>query len=102
MILSHFVEIMLYICYNNVILMREGVCYMEFGKKIKEIRMNGFLNQEEFADKLGVSFATVNRWENGKTLPNIKAMKKLDEYCKTENIECDIRDYLCIDSQEKR
>jgi len=90
--MSHFVEIMLWICYNNVILMREGVYHMEFAKKIKEIRLNKFLNQEEFANKLGVSFATVNRWETGKTIPNIKAMKKIDEYCKNENIDCDIRE----------
>jgi len=67
----------------------DGIC-----KKIKEIRLNSFLNQEEFANKLGVSFATVNRWETGKTLPNIKAMKKIDEYCKAEKIECNIRDYI--------
>ena len=92
--MSHFVEIMTGICYNNVILMREGVKYMVFAKKIKEIRLNSFLNQEEFANKLGVSFATVNRWETGKTLPNIKAMKKIDEYCKAEKIDCYIRDYM--------
>ncbi len=64
---------------------------MELSKKIKEIRMFNFLSQEEFAQKLGVSYATVNRWETGKTAPNIKAMKKLDEYCKQEGIDCDIR-----------
>lgn len=74
---------------------------MELSKKIKEIRMFNFLSQEEFAQKLGVSYATVNRWETGKTIPNIKAMKKLDEYCKQEGIDCDIRRLSLNEDVEK-
>ena len=70
---------------------------MELSGKIKEIRMRSFLSQEEFAEKLGVSFATVNRWETGRTMPNLKAMKKLYEYCEKEKLECDIRDWMCIE-----
>ena len=40
---------------------------MEFAKKINEIQMYIFLSQEVFAQKLGVSYATVNRWETGRT-----------------------------------
>jgi len=36
---------------------------------IKELREHLHLTQEIFASILGVSFATVNRWENGKTTP---------------------------------
>src|SRR5262245_8652540 len=36
---------------------------------IKELRERLALTQEIFARILGVSFATVNRWENGKTVP---------------------------------
>lgn len=67
---------------------------MDIANVIKKIRLHNFLSQEEFAMKLGVSFATVNRWENGKAIPNIKAMKKIDEYCKKEDIECDVRQYI--------
>ena len=42
---------------------------MDLAKKIKEIRLHNFLSQEEFAKRLGVSYATVNRWETGKTVP---------------------------------
>lgn len=66
---------------------------MDLAKKIKEIRLHNFLSQEEFAKRLGVSYATVNRWETGKTVPNIKALKKLDDYCKTENIDCDVHEF---------
>lgn len=66
---------------------------MVLPQKIKEIRLRNFLSQEEFAKRLGVSYATVNRWETGKTVPNIKALKKLDDYCKTENIDCDVHEF---------
>lgn len=36
---------------------------------IKEARIKLGLTQEEFADRLGVTFASVNRWENGKAKP---------------------------------
>jgi transcriptional regulator with XRE-family HTH domain len=38
-------------------------------KAIKALRERLHLTQEAFARILGVSFATVNRWENGKTAP---------------------------------
>ena len=37
--------------------------------KLLKIRQNLLISQEELADKLGVSFATVNRWENGHSSP---------------------------------
>jgi len=36
---------------------------------VRELREHLSLTQEVFARVLGVSFATVNRWENGKTVP---------------------------------
>ncbi|HJY83805.1 MAG TPA: helix-turn-helix domain-containing protein [Candidatus Binatia bacterium] len=38
-------------------------------KAVRELREHLQLTQEVFASILGVSFATVNRWENGKTTP---------------------------------
>lgn len=35
------------------------------------------LTQKEFADYLGVSFETVNRWENGRNIPTMKIRRKL-------------------------
>lgn len=54
---------------------------MSFGSEIKKARLSSFLNQAEFAKTIGVSFATVNRWETGKAQPNIKAMKALKLFC---------------------
>ena len=53
---------------------------------IKKIRHSVGLSQQELADKLGVTFASINRWENGKTLPNNLAQMKLYEFCKENSI----------------
>lgn len=63
---------------------------MNFSEKIKNIRQQQFLSQEAFAKELGVSFATVNRWESGKTRPTYKTMKLIDGYCRCNNIDFDI------------
>ena len=47
---------------------------MKFSEEIKEVRKACLLSQEEFAKELGVSFATVNKWEMGKTQPTYKAL----------------------------
>ena len=54
---------------------------MPFSSEIKNFRLSCLMNQTEFGNALGVSFTTVNRWENGKARPNIKAMKALKQYC---------------------
>lgn len=51
-------------------------------KLIKSIREYLGLSQTEFADKIGVTFATVNRWENGRAIPTKLAQTTLYEYCK--------------------
>lgn len=63
---------------------------MSFAEDIKRIRLKAILTQEDFAKELGVSFATVNRWETGKAKPTIKAMKLIDQYCKKNNIDFDV------------
>lgn len=40
---------------------------------VRELRSRLNLSQEELAARLGVSFATVNRWENDRILPGGKA-----------------------------
>ena len=50
---------------------------MDWAIKIKAYRERELITQEELAAKLGVSFATVNRWERGHHEPTIKAKRKL-------------------------
>ncbi len=63
---------------------------MSFSKDIKNIRQKSLMSQEAFAQALGVSFTTVNRWESGKSKPSYKTMKIIDDYCKVHNIDFDI------------
>lgn len=63
---------------------------MSFSSDIKSVRQQSLLSQETFAQALGVSFTTVNRWESGKTKPSYKAMKQIDDFCKSNNIDFDI------------
>lgn len=63
---------------------------MSFADNIKKIRRKAFLTQEEFAKQIGVSYTTVNRWETGKSKPNLKAMKLIDDYCKKNIIDFDV------------
>ena len=72
---------------------------MSFNKEIRRIRHKAFLTQEDFAKELGVSFATVNRWETGKSMPNLKAMISIVEYCKKNNIVFDISEEVLEDKQ---
>ena len=62
---------------------------MSFSENIRAIRQKCFFSQETFAKELGVSFATVNRWESGKTKPTYKTMKLINEFCKNHNFEFD-------------
>lgn len=50
---------------------------MKYSEKIKEYREKVLCTQEELAKKLGVSFASVNRWENGLFEPTMKTKRKL-------------------------
>lgn len=54
-------------------------CEEEISLKIREIRLEMGLTQEQFAAKLGVSFPTVNRWENQKAKPSPLAYQKLQK-----------------------
>ncbi|MEH2088033.1 helix-turn-helix domain-containing protein [Nostoc sp.] len=46
---------------------------------IRELRQQLDLSQEKFAAKLGVSLRTINRWENGSTVPSQMALKLIKE-----------------------
>ncbi len=54
----------------------------EFPRLVRKVREQLELSQEDLARELGVSFATVNRWENGKVSPSKLAKAQFDEFCK--------------------
>jgi len=48
---------------------------------VKSIRAQLEFSQEDLARALGVSLATVNRWENGQVKPSKLAKAQLDTFC---------------------
>ena len=50
---------------------------MPFSSEIKNFRLSCLMNQTEFGNALGVSFTTVNRWENGKARPICQSLRWL-------------------------
>lgn len=55
-------------------------------EEIKRLRTRCFLTQDNFANKLGVTFSTVNRWEQGKSKPNLVVMKNIKTFCDENDI----------------
>lgn len=52
---------------------------MNYKIMIKTLRNKMFLTQSEFAKELGVSIASVARWESGENEPTMKVKKKLND-----------------------
>ena len=60
---------------------------MDYSKLIKELREKMILSQAELAELLGVSFASVNRWEMSHHEPTIKSKRKIVALCKKHKIK---------------
>ena len=52
---------------------------MEIKDRIKVIRKNANITQEDFANQLGVSIMTIRRYESGKQEPKPTTLKKMAE-----------------------
>ena len=50
---------------------------MDWAKSVKELREKALITQTELAEMLGVSFATINRYENGHHEPTMKVKRQL-------------------------
>ena len=51
----------------------------KFGKLIKDIRKKNNLTQKQLADKYGVTYQAVSKWENGKNMPDISLIKEISK-----------------------
>jgi transcriptional regulator with XRE-family HTH domain len=60
---------------------------MDVSKLLKDLRARLGLGQTELASALGVSFATVNRWENGHFKPTPMALRALKQFCREHGID---------------
>ncbi len=52
---------------------------LTIGENIRKFRKKNDLTQEEFADRLGVTYQSVSRWENGTTYPDLELLPALSE-----------------------
>ncbi|MBQ6862992.1 MAG: DUF3990 domain-containing protein [Clostridia bacterium] len=53
---------------------------------LRQIRSHLNLSQTAFAEQLHVTFQTVNRWENGKVVPNKLAQSEIYDFCKENKV----------------
>lgn len=56
---------------------------IDIPRLMREFRKRTGLTQEKFAARLGVTFPTINRWENGRARPSPLAMQKIEEVLRT-------------------
>ena len=52
---------------------------MGVGPKIKELRNKAGLTQKDLADKYGVTYQAVSKWETGKNIPDISLLKEISK-----------------------
>ena len=75
---------------ENLVILK--VKTMEFQEQIKFVRMHLQLSQEELARQMGISFATVSRWERESRKPQLALLGKFYSFCKRNEIEIDLSD----------
>jgi DNA-binding transcriptional regulator YiaG len=60
---------------------------MTFAEYIRKVRRGMEMSQQKLADELNVSYTTVNRWENKRTVPSKLARKSFIDFCAARGIE---------------
>ena len=70
---------------------------MTIGERIRTLRKDNDLFQEDLAKKIGVSRQAVASWEADRTLPSVK-----NAYAMAEVFNCDINDITGEDMQDRR
>ena len=60
---------------------------IDYPATLLRIRAELNLSQTQLADVLGVSFTSVNRWENGKYQPTKVAKEKIKLICEENDIK---------------
>lgn len=63
---------------------------MTIDEILKAIRKELNISQETLARDLKVSFATLNRWENGRNIPSRLALAQLKEFAIQNNVSAEV------------
>ena len=57
----------------------------EFSERLKELRQARNLTQTQLADAVGVSFATISKWERMQRQPTLENIKSLCKFFKVSS-----------------
>lgn len=60
---------------------------MTVADAILKLRSERRLSQTQLAKELGVSYTSVNRWENGRSLPTKMMLLVICRYCEEHHLE---------------
>ena len=60
---------------------------IDYSKILLKIRARMNLSQEALAERLNVSFATINRWENEQYEPTRRHIQQIIDLCEKEGIK---------------
>ncbi len=63
-----------------------GILKMDFAEQVKYARMKLSLSQEELAERIGVSYSTVSRWEREGRTPQMKTLGRFYALCEENGI----------------
>lgn len=58
-----------------------------FANQVKNVRIQLEMSQKKLANALGVSFATINRWENSRNEPSQLAKNSFYVFCESNFID---------------
>lgn len=59
--------------------------YNQLGEKLRTLRKGKDLTQEQLAERLGVSFQTISKWENSSSYPDITILPALANFFRCNN-----------------
>lgn len=74
---------------------------MNFGDKLKQIRANQGLSQEQLAEKIGVSRQAITKWETNRGLPDVENMIILAEIFKVTLDELVLQRTIEVETNEE-
>lgn len=73
---------------------------MLLSEVLRMTRQKSFMTQESFAQEMGVTASTINRWEHGKAKPNLTAMKNLKLFCEKNDLDYALIENAWFDAQK--
>lgn len=69
--------------------MKLKVKELSFSEQVRYVRMNLLLTQTELAEQIGISYATVSRWERENRTPQLAMLGKFYSFCMRNDILID-------------